>query len=102
MSLLEEAEDRGRFVQVEFVQVQVETTQVGANTTFNNYLSDQSVQENFDIVQHDLKCCGVVAFTDYGSIFNNLSLVATLQTHVPTRLHVLKLSAMPNRPTKPV
>ena len=50
-----------------------ETTQLSANTTFNNYLSDQSVQENFDNVQHNLKCCGVVAFTDYESIFNNLS-----------------------------
>ena len=42
-----------------------------ANTTFN--LSDQRVQENFANVQHNLKCCGVVAFTDYESIFNNLS-----------------------------
>ena len=50
-----------------------ETTQLSANTTFNNYLSDQSVQENFDNVQNNLKCCGVVAFTDYESIFNNLS-----------------------------
>ena len=50
-----------------------ETSQFSANTTFNNYLSDQSVQENFDNVQHNLKCCGVVAFTDYESIFNNLS-----------------------------
>ena len=50
-----------------------ETTQLSANTTFSNYLSDQSVQENFDNVQHNLKCCGVVAFTDYESIFNNLS-----------------------------
>ena len=51
----------------------LETTQLSAKTTFNNYLSDQSVQENFDNVQHNLKCCGVVAFTDYESIFNNLS-----------------------------
>ena len=50
-----------------------ETTQLSANTTFNNYLSDQSVQENFDNVQNNLKCCGVEAFTDYESIFNNLS-----------------------------
>ena len=50
-----------------------ETTQLSANTTFTNYLSDQSVQETFDNVQHNLKCCGVVAFTDYESIFNNLS-----------------------------
>ena len=50
-----------------------ETTQLSANTTFNNYLSDQSVQENFDNVQHNLKCCGIVAFTDYESIFNDLS-----------------------------
>ena len=50
-----------------------DTTQLSANTTFNNYLIDQSVQENFDNVQHNLKCCGVVAFTDYESIFNNLS-----------------------------
>ena len=50
-----------------------ETTQLSANITFNNYLSDQSVQENFDNVQHNLECCGVVAFTDYESIFNNLS-----------------------------
>ena len=50
-----------------------ETTQLSANTTFNNYLIDQSVQENFDYVQHNLKCCGIVAFTDYESIFNNLS-----------------------------
>ena len=50
-----------------------ETTQLSANTTFSNYLSDQSVQENFDNVQNNLKCCGVVAFTDYESIFNNLS-----------------------------
>ena len=48
-------------------------TRLSANTTFNNYLSDQSVQDNFDSVQHNLKCCGVVAFTDYESIFNNLS-----------------------------
>ena len=51
----------------------LETTQLSANTTFNNYLSDQSVQENFDNVQNNLKCCGVEAFTDYESIFNNLS-----------------------------
>ena len=50
-----------------------ETTQVSVNTTFNNYLSVQRVQENFDNVQHNLKCCGVEAFTDYESIFNNLS-----------------------------
>ena len=50
-----------------------ETTQLSANTTFSNYLSDQSAQENFDNVQNNLKCCGVVAFTDYESIFNNLS-----------------------------
>ena len=50
-----------------------ETTQLSANTTFSNYLSDQSVQENFDNVQNNLKCCGVMAFTDYESIFNNLS-----------------------------
>ena len=45
-----------------------ETTQLSANTTFNNYLSDQSVQENFDNAQHNLKHCGVEAFTDYESI----------------------------------
>ena len=50
-----------------------ETTQLSANTTFSNYLSDQSAQENFDNVQNNLKCCGVMAFTDYESIFNNLS-----------------------------
>ena len=50
-----------------------ETTQLSANTTFSNYLSDQSVQEIFDNVQNNLKCCGVMAFTDYESIFNNLS-----------------------------
>ena len=51
-----------------------ETTKLSANTTFNNYLSDQSVQKSFDNVQHNLKCCGVVAFTDYETIiFNNLS-----------------------------
>ena len=50
-----------------------ENTQLSANATFNNYLSDQSVQENFDNVQHNLKCCGVEAFTDYESIFSNLS-----------------------------
>ena len=43
-----------------------ETTQLSANTT---YLSDQSVQENFDNAQNNLKCCGVVAFTDYESIY---------------------------------
>ena len=42
-----------------------ETTQLSANTTFNNYLSDQIAQENFNNAQHSLKtmCCGVVAFT---------------------------------------
>ena len=50
-----------------------ETTQLSANTTFNNYLSDQSVQGIFDNIQHNLKCCGVLAITDYESIFNNLS-----------------------------
>ena len=50
-----------------------ETTQLSANATFSNYLSDQSVQKNFNDVQDNLKCCGVVAFTDYESIFNNLS-----------------------------
>ena len=49
------------------------TTKFSASTTFNNYLSDQSVQENFDNVQHNFKCCGVVAFTDYKNIFYNLS-----------------------------
>ena len=49
------------------------TTQLVGNTTFNKYLSNQSVQEYFDNVQHNLQCCGVVAFTDYESIFNNLS-----------------------------
>ena len=50
-----------------------ETTQLSVNTTFNNYLSDQSVQENFDNVQNNLKCCGVEVFTDYESIFDNVS-----------------------------
>ena len=50
-----------------------ETTQLSANTTFNNYLHDQSVQESFDNAQHNLRCCGVVAYTDYESIFINLS-----------------------------
>ena len=49
-----------------------ETSQLSPNT-LNNYLSDQSVQDTFDNIQHNLKCCGVVAFTDYESIFNNLS-----------------------------
>ena len=46
---------------------------ISANTTFNKYLSDQSAQETFDSIQHNLKCCGVLVFTDYESIFNNLS-----------------------------
>ena len=50
-----------------------ETIKLSASTTFNNYLSDQSVQEKFDNVQHDLKVCGVVAFIYYESIFYNLS-----------------------------
>ena len=50
-----------------------ETTQLGANTTFNNYLSNQSAQEKFDNVQRNNKCCGVMAFTDYENMFNNLS-----------------------------
>ena len=50
-----------------------ETTQLSANTTFNNYLSNQSAQEKFDNVQRNIKCCGVMAFTDYENIFNNLS-----------------------------
>ena len=49
------------------------STQLSANTTFNNYLNDQSVQANFDNVQCNIKCCGVMAFTDYENIFNNLS-----------------------------
>ena len=49
------------------------TTQLSANTTLSNYLSDQSAQANFDYVQRNLMCCGVEAFTDYKSIFNNLS-----------------------------
>ena len=49
------------------------TTQLDANATFNNYLDDQSVQNDFNSVQYNLKCCGVVAFTDYEDIFNNLS-----------------------------
>ena len=50
------------------------TIQLDVNdTTFKNYLSNQSVQNDFNDVQYNLKCCGVVAFTDYESIFNNLS-----------------------------
>ena len=41
--------------------------------SFNKYLGNQSVQQYFDNVQHNLQCFGVVAFTDYESIFNNLS-----------------------------
>ena len=50
-----------------------ETTQLDVNITFDNYLRDQSVQNDFNNVQYNLKCCGVAAFTDYESIFNNLS-----------------------------
>ena len=50
------------------------TIQLDVNdTTFKNYLSNQIVQNDFNDVQYNLKCCGVVAFTDYESIFNNLS-----------------------------
>ena len=56
-----------------FVPSLSETTQPSANATFNNYLSNQRVQESFDNIQRNLKCCGVVVFTDYESILNNLS-----------------------------
>ena len=50
-----------------------ETIERSANTTFNNYLSNQGAREKFDNVQRNIKCCGVMAFTDYENIFNNLS-----------------------------
>ena len=80
-----------------------ETTQLSANTTFSNYLSDQSAQENFDNVQNNLKCCGVVAFTDYESIFNNLSVpVSCCNTTNPlanktTCLEIVSNALQPNR-----
>ena len=51
-----------------------ETNKLFANNTFiKNYLDDQSIQETFDSIQHNLKCCGIWTFVTYESIFNNLS-----------------------------